>query len=32
VPCPAHIGIGTVIADRPSHTTKHTDHVLRRFG
>jgi predicted nucleotidyltransferase len=26
------IGIGTAIADRPSHTTKHTDHVLRRFG
>jgi len=26
------IGIGTAIADRPSHTTKHTDRVLRRFG
>jgi len=26
------IGIGTAITDRPSHTTKHTDRVLRRFG
>ena len=28
----AHIGIGTAIADRPSHTTRHTDRVPRRFG
>ena len=26
------IGIGTAIADRPSHTTWHTDRVPRRFG
>ena len=26
-PSPAHIGIGTLIAERPSHTTGHTDHV-----
>jgi len=24
VPCPAHIGIGTPLTGRPSHTTVHT--------
>jgi hypothetical protein len=27
VPCPAHIGIGTLITKRPSHSTVHTDRV-----
>jgi hypothetical protein len=26
------IGIGLLITEEPSHATRHTDHVPRRFG